>query len=349
MGIQLIRQEQIISNRGEFTNLSQQMTSVEDRTRAIARINYNLKTQWENGTLVNIDPVTILDSIQLSKNGVSTYFETGQFDTFYLDLGSSNVKVIGIEYEHILPANTTVSYSIRGGPTEVSEGGWTTWQVLATEGKVDLPLERYVQVRANMTTSDPVRTPVVNSISVVVWASAGAQELYDARAGYQNLNSRIEQLGNVYQLKVTPADGQTDITLSRAYSMGDGTLKVYLNGMLQTEPEAYEEINNYSIQFTEGLSRFDVVVCRIEGAGAGVVVLKESRIVNEVPTGAIDGINKIFTLAKQPVISLTEIYVEGIKMAYGIDNDYLIDNKNIIFNYGIPVGLAIRVTYSYIK
>lgn len=69
---------------------------------------------------------------------------------------------------------------------------------------------------------------------------------------------------------------------------------------------------------------------------------------NEVPMGDVDGINKTFTLAYDTYSATSmQVYVNGIKQSYGIDSDFLTNNRDIIFNAGFTYepGSSIEVTY----
>ncbi|WP_422661754.1 hypothetical protein ACK8P5_25710 (plasmid) [Paenibacillus sp. EC2-1] len=57
-----------------------------------------------------------------------------------------------------------------------------------------------------------------------------------------------------------PSDGQTEITLSLPYIMGDGSLKVYLNGEILTIDVDYEEVDDKKITFLYQLSQYDIVI-----------------------------------------------------------------------------------------
>lgn len=57
-------------------------------------------------------------------------------------------------------------------------------------------------------------------------------------------------------------DEQTDITLNNPYTVGTGSLMVFLNGALAVEGQDYIEVDSLHIQFTEPLYTDDVIVTR---------------------------------------------------------------------------------------
>lgn len=353
MSINKIPQRQVKSIRQEFTSLEAQLAHVESRTRVRASINYDTKTQWDLGTTkTNIDTSTTLDQIQLTNtNGV--YSTSGTFISYVLDAGGLNVAPESFTYTHTKPANTSIVYYTRSGNYPTPDETWSAWQTVNTEGVIASANARYFQVKIELATTNTAATPLISSFSVYVWGGVGSQELFNARGGYPSLADRLDNQGNVYSLKVIPGEDDTDITIGKVVT--DGTiLQVYLNGQLVNEGEydedAYTIISGTVVRFNSPLSNQDVVVLRIAGAGAGVVTVKEARIVDEMPTTA-DHIT--FTLQREPVPGKEEVYIGGIKMLEGAGNDYIVSGNNIIFNYTTPQPdtdelYHPRVTYLYV-
>ena len=75
------------------------------------------------------------------------------------------------------------------------------------------------------------------------------------------------------------------------------------------------------------------------------VTNKYTEVLNEIPSGNIDGVNKSFTLFSTPVQNSESVFIDGIKLHSGNDGDYEIINNilqffsppleknNIIINY----------------
>lgn len=76
---------------------------------------------------------------------------------------------------------------------------------------------------------------------------------------------------------------------------------------------------------------------------------KAKYIVDEIPSGAIDGINATFTLANIPLTGKLMVFINGIKMEAGYSSDYTISGNIITINAGaIPqTGDKISATYIY--
>lgn len=65
----------------------------------------------------------------------------------------------------------------------------------------------------------------------------------------------------------------------------------------------------------------------------------------EVPTGVIDGTNKVFTLANVPKAGSQKVYLNGIRLRAGAGNDYTIADKVITFVDAPVVNDTIVVDY----
>ncbi|MHB9029053.1 MAG: hypothetical protein ACYC9O_09805 [Candidatus Latescibacterota bacterium] len=83
---------------------------------------------------------------------------------------TKNILHVSIRSE--VPAETGVDYYIRKGihPSPLAEG-WEPWQLIGSGATLDLDLggelnARYVQIRAELKTSHPLRTPVVKSLQL---------------------------------------------------------------------------------------------------------------------------------------------------------------------------------------
>lgn len=69
-------------------------------------------------------------------------------------------------------------------------------------------------------------------------------------------------------------------------------------------------------------------------------------VTNEFPSGNINGINTIFTLAHVPILNSQEIYENGIYQAPGTGNDYVI-SQNVITFIVAPISGRIIANYRY--
>lgn len=80
------------------------------------------------------------------------------------------------------------------------------------------------------------------------------------------------------------------------------------------------------------------------GNGSNVATARQ-LIVRETPSGTIDGTNDDFVLAKAPVNSSEEVYLNGVLQDVGAGNDYTISGDTITFVSPPETGSKIRVSY----
>lgn len=62
-------------------------------------------------------------------------------------------------------------------------------------------------------------------------------------------------------------------------------------------------------------------------------------LTGEVPQGAVDGVNTVFTLSGTPNILF--LYLDGLFMSPGAGNDYVLNGNIIQFNYPPAEGSAL--------
>lgn len=80
------------------------------------------------------------------------------------------------------------------------------------------------------------------------------------------------------------------------------------------------------------------------GNGSGVATARQ-LIVRETPSGTVNGTNAAFVLAKTPVNSSEEVYLNGVLQDVGAGNDYTISGSTITFVDPPEAGSKIRVSY----
>ena len=168
-----------------------------------------------------------------------------------------------------------------------------------------------------------------------------------------SFHEQVIGMGIPYYQIVEATENQTEITLTKPYQQGIGQLNVYLNGMRVTPTSTpllsdgiYREKTNTKIEFVNALSQEDIVEIRMEGKGQGVaMVVDHYHSYQEEPIGTINGINKVFTLSKQPKEDSECVYVNGRKMRRGADHDYTISSNIISFCDAPETNSVILIDY----
>jgi len=74
-------------------------------------------------------------------------------------------------------------------------------------------------------------------------------------------------------------------------------------------------------------------------------ISEDSFIVNEVPTGLINSLNKDYELLNDPVIDTVVIYLNGLYQFPGIGKDYTISGKTISFTKAPRTNSELGVSY----
>jgi hypothetical protein len=69
--------------------------------------------------------------------------------------------------------------------------------------------------------------------------------------------------------------------------------------------------------------------------------------INEIPTGTIDGRNKVFRLQQIAIPGTDQLYYNGLLCKSGEINDYTLLEDIIIFKDAPEIGTSLSCTYSY--
>lgn len=176
------------------------------------------------------------------------------------------------------------------------------------------------------------------------------------KAQSPDLNHFGEQLngqGKPYYQLFQAIQGQKRFTLAKPYAAGTGELMVFYNGQKVTpttdsslQDGEFHEIDEYTIEFLMEMYEGDVVECMMEGKGQGIaMVVDHFHVYREKPEGVIDGINRVFFLERTPKDKSEMIFRNGILLNMGIEEDYVIEGRKIIFNDAPPMSSKILVNY----
>ena len=89
----------------------------------------------------------------------------------------------------------------------------------------------------------------------------------------------------------------------------------------------------------------DALKTDLQGQINDAVTKLEVHVDEEVPVGTIDGVNKIFAIANTPKAGSVKVYLNGIRLRSGAENDYVLEDKNITFVDAPQVNDSLFVDY----
>ena len=95
---------------------------------------------------------------------LSPYTSPGSFLSRIFDAGSS-VSWGAFSWNGQTPAGSTLRLYVRTGDTPTPDGSWSAFTELPSSGASVARSSRYLQYRADLATSDPAQTPVLESVS----------------------------------------------------------------------------------------------------------------------------------------------------------------------------------------
>jgi len=115
---------------------------------------------------------TTVDSNALAVDWLrmTPYAPAASFESRIFDSGETGFWDV-ISWVADEPAGTAVAVQVRAGDTSMPDGGWTGYVPVPTSGE-ELPVVgRYLQYKADLTTTDPDRTPLLHQLSVTCGTS----------------------------------------------------------------------------------------------------------------------------------------------------------------------------------
>jgi hypothetical protein len=180
----------------------------------------------------------------------------------------------------------------------------------------------------------------------------------------EELNALPTDLDNVY-IAIQPKDA-TNVTLGTIANIegeiptGDidgsndefelahepalGSVRVYLNGVRQKLTDDYtfsgSTITFVSAPLTDSKILVDYSLSLGSYAGGGVFM-----VINETPTGTVDGSNDEFEIEREPVVDTLEVYRDGQEI-YETD-DWTLSGTTLTFVTPPEVDSTLRVKYQY--
>ena len=150
------------------------------------------------------------ESIALDWLRISPYPGSGSFLSRVLDAGRQ-VDWEALSWTHESPAGTAVSLSARTGDAPTPDETWTSFAPVALSGDPVGGTSRYVQYRVDLTSSDPARTPALDTVNIV----------------YTDATSPTVAIDAVSDTLIGPSDTGTDVTW---HADEDGAYSVRVGG-----------------------------------------------------------------------------------------------------------------------
>ncbi len=124
----------------------------------------NDKGQLGNGTVDNSSV-----PISVTNIGQAAFYNSGTFTSSVIDIGFAPASFSTLDINTTLPANTSITIDVRAGnDSDTADASWTAWTTGLADGAdiSALGSKRYIQYRANFSTTDVSASPLLNSVAI---------------------------------------------------------------------------------------------------------------------------------------------------------------------------------------
>ena len=126
------------------------------------------EAEFESGIICQVDTTGHIDEVWLAQVE-SVYYSSGNVTSIVLDTGMAGAVWNVLSWSETLPAGTDITFEVRASNAiflkDAGDPAWTyaggVYPVIA-----GLPIGRYLQWRATLTTSDTSSSPVLHEVRV---------------------------------------------------------------------------------------------------------------------------------------------------------------------------------------
>ena len=247
----------------------------------------------------------------------------------------------------LLTGQTTAS---QNGPWVAHSGSWTrptNWAAASTQ-QATLFL-----IGKGSTNHDTKWLLITDDLVVDTTAATISQD--SSGVSYTNGNG-LSLTGNVFAVKLAAAGGITfDGSQQLQIPANGSSINVSGSGIKVADSASGGQV---MIGGSANVATFTTLSGDISTiTTAGVVTLATTigkpatnYVVNEVPSGTVNGSNATFTMAAAPLAGKEQLYLNGVKQFPGAGNDYTISGATItMLNIPQSTGTPDRLTVDYWK
>jgi len=163
---------------------------------------------------------------------------------------------------------------------------------------------------------------------------------------FQALQFRVENVAS------NPAPGNIGRlvwnTTVQQFFIDDGSAFVQISGSVSGVASLQIDLNapiTGAIQFVSGTNISLSQLGNVVTINATASLTSANFVTGEIPVGAIDSVNTIFTLAFTPIVGTDAIYFNGVRLKRGALNDYTISGTIITTIIAPQIGGELLADY----
>lgn len=209
------------------------------------------------------------------------------------------------------------------------------------------------QLQAETTRATAAEEALNTALSTEITRAKAAEATL--QTGLDTLNGPATQDGSVSKAVKTAVDAEA---ADRKAAEGDlATLKTtakdtLVNAINEVSDAVAKEATDRIAAITKEVADRDTAIAAAitkevadRDAAIAVVSATIKFVDEEIPAGAIDGTNTIFTIANEAIDGTVKLFVNGLRLRAGAANDFTVVGKTITMNFVPLVGDVLLVDY----
>lgn len=268
-------------------------------------------------------------------------------------IATTNLALTGVQTIDSVAGTAGDLVWLNGQTTASQNGLWTmnagAWTRPATWAAASSQKSSMLFIEQGTVFADTKWTVAADAIIVDTTSITAVQ---DISGGTYTAGNGISLTGNAFAVKLLSTGGISfDGSQNLQIALNGASLNLSASGLKVSDAGAAGQVMIGNAANAATFTALSGDIASITGAGvvtlASTVIKAANYVVNQVPTGTINGVNNTFTMADSPIAGKEMVYLNGQRMFPGAGNDYTVAAATITM-LQIPLT-GDRLTVDYLK
>jgi hypothetical protein len=295
---------------------------------ATGAVTFSLPQNIHTGATPTFARLTLTDGTQTTSTPVLSMTQSWNagavtFEGFKINITDTASAAASLLID--LEVGGTSRFAVRKDGAVVS-GSWAATTIAATVGGTGHTLYAIGDILVANTTTSLSRLAGVATGNALISGGVGSAPSYGKIGLTTHISGTLPIANGGTNLTAAPTNGQLLVGNGTGYTLATLTGSATI-----------------SVTNAAGSITLNAVT------GASGVITAPNFVVGEIPTGTINGVNAVFTLANTPLAGKEIVHVNGIRQQVGAGNDYTISGATITFLSGAIPQTGDNILVDYLR